>query len=327
MPNELETRVHRAIQEKVFPGCVIGVVRDGEREVLPFGTFTYDAGAASVTPETIYDLASVTKSIPVASLVATFIAEGRIRAADAVRTYLPELQNDFGATVEDLLTYRVRGLRFSELRYRTFEEVRTHILEHGFDGPPGESTYTNLPAYLLGLILERVGGAILPALAHRYFFEPLSMHDTTFFPHDISRIPPTEIVQGGEVRGIVHDESARIFAHARHAVGHAGLFSTAPDILNFLEALLSGKLPAVMEAAQKGWGWQRAESWFMGGRFNPGSFGKTGFTGTSVACDPERRVGLVIFSNRTYPVRPADAASLHSAINRFRSDITDVVLH
>ncbi|MSU73527.1 class A beta-lactamase-related serine hydrolase [Candidatus Kaiserbacteria bacterium] len=327
MRNKIKDRAERAIQEKVFPGCVIGVVRkNGDRTIMPFGNFTYESDSQKVMEDTVYDLASVTKSIPAASLALTLISEGKFRARDAVREYLPELKNDYGATVEDLLTYRVKGTRLSTLHDKTPDEILGIVFQNGFEGVPGRAEYTNLPALLVGLIVERVGDDTLQNLAQKYFFEPLGTHDTTFFPADISRVPPTEVVGGSEVCGIVHDESARIFAFRGRAVGHAGLFSTAPDILNFLEALLAGKLPAVLAGAKKGFGWQRAESWFMGSHFGEGSFGKTGFTGTSVAVDPERDVAFVILSNRTYPQRPPDAASIHSAINTFRADIADILL-
>ncbi len=327
MHKEIQTRAERAIQERVFPGCVVGVVRtDGTREVWPFGRFTYDESAPVVSEDTVYDLASITKSIPTASLALTVMGEGKLRPVDKVAKYLPELKNDYGATIEDLLTYRVKGARLSTLKDKTPDEILSHMSERGFDGPPGKHLYTNIPAFLLGIIVERVTGDTLDALAQKYFFEPLGMKDTTFFPTDISRIPPTELVGDTEVRGIVHDESARVFSRAHRAVGHAGLFSTVPDTLNFLEALLQGKLPAVMDGARKHWGWQKAERWFMGSHFGKGAFGKTGFTGTSVAVDPEHRVAFVILSNRTYPVRPPDAASIHSAINTFRADIADILL-
>ncbi len=331
MHSEIEKRVQAAIGEKVFAGCVIGIVRaDGSREVLPFGNFTYEPDSPIVAEDTIYDLASVTKSIPVASLVAMLIAEGRLGLADTAKRYLPELQNDHGATIEDLLTYRVSGTRLSALRNETVEGILQHIFAHGFDGPAGESKYTNLPAFLLGLILERVGGKPLDTLAEERFFKPLGMLDTTFFPDILptrSNIAPTEMIDGEEIRGIVHDESARVFSRAHRAVGHAGVFSIAPDLLNFLEALLRGQLPVVLEAAQKGLGWQKAEPWFMGSHAGEGAFGKTGFTGTSVAVSPARGIGLVILSNRTYPERPPDATSLTSAINLFRADIADIVFH
>ena|SRR3990167_1196010 len=320
----IHERAEQAIKERIFPGCVVGIIRtDGLREIIPVGTLD---GHASVQEDTLYDLASITKSIPLASLALTLAAEnpgrlpGRFNLPGKVVEYLPELQNDHGATIEDLLRYRVTGPRLSQLGFKTFEEIRTYVFEHGFDGPAGDGAYTNLPAFLLGVIVERVTGEILPALANRYFFEPLGMSDTTFFPSDLERIAPTEIVDDEEIRGIVHDESARVFARARRAVGHAGLFSTAPDLLKFLEALLNGKLPAVVEGAQKGLGWEVKRDW-MGSKGSERVFGKTGFTGTSILCDVERGIGLVILSNRTYPHRPRD----NSAINAFRKDIADIV--
>ena len=82
---------------------------------------------------------------------------------------MPELQNDFGATIEDLLRYRVRGSQLSTLKYTTFEQIRTHIFEQGFAAPPGESEITNLPAFLLGIVLERVGGEILACARAQVF--------------------------------------------------------------------------------------------------------------------------------------------------------------
>jgi len=173
LEEEVRARSQRAIEEKVFPGCVLGIVRqNGTCTILPFGHLSYESNSSSVEENTIYDLASITKSIPVASLTLMLAAgqPGRLNLPGKVVEYLPELQNDYGATIEDLLRYRVTGPRMSDLKFKTFEEIRTHVLEQGFNGPAGESLYTNLPAFLLGLILERVTGKPLPALAHEYFF-------------------------------------------------------------------------------------------------------------------------------------------------------------
>ncbi len=139
--------------------------------------------------------------------------------------------------------------------------------------------------------------------------------------------PKPLFISGSERINEVYIEPARVFARGRRAVGHAGLFSTAPDILNFLEALLQDELPAILSGAQKGLGWHRAEEWFAGSHASRDAFGKTGFTGTSVVVDIERGAGLVILSNRIYPKRPPDAMSLSSAINIFRADIADILLH
>jgi CubicO group peptidase (beta-lactamase class C family) len=209
------------------------------------------------------------------------------------------------------------------------KEIQRHIFATGFADLPGESHYSNLPAYLLGIIAERVGGKKIDVLARETFFEPLNMSSTFFGlgpeSTDISvysTIAPTETEESGDVVGIVHDESARAFAREGIAVGHAGLFSNAPDLTTFLEALLAGSFPYIVKGAQKGLGWELNRGTFMGSHFGPRTFGKTGFTGTSVVCDCDRGIGLVILSNRTYPSRPHN----NEAISAFRRSIADLVL-
>lgn len=316
---DIKERAEQAIAERVFPGCVIGIVRGGERHVLPFGTLAYDE--RKTRGDTVYDLASVTKSIPLASLACILASEGKIRLEEKATAYIPDLQDEHGATLEDLLRYRVRGPRMSTLALSTFGEIRSHMLERGFDGPPGDRAYANAPAFVLGVALENATGETLLALAEKRLFGPMRMHDTTFFPRGIERCAPTEVADGEVVRGVVHDESARIFAKARRAAGHAGLFSTAPDLLAFAQALLSGEHPAIVEGAQQGLGWQVNEPGFMGALASPAAFGKTGFTGTSIIVDSARSLALVILSNRTYPARPVDT----DAINAFRRDIAGIV--
>jgi CubicO group peptidase (beta-lactamase class C family) len=323
MPKRIDERTQRAIEERVFPGCVVGITRlNRGREIFAFGNFTYESGSSTMGEHTIFDVASITKSIPTASLALLLIDQGLMRLTDTVVTYVPELHNDHGATIEDLLRYRVHGIQLSKLRSLTFEEIRTHALEHGFDGAPGEYVYTNLPAFVLGMVVERVGGASIASLAQRYFFGPLCMESTTFFPTP-SDCPPTEIDERGEVQGFPHDESAYRFARARRSVGHAGLFSSVSDLLHFLDMLLRDGV--ITDGAEKGLGWQLNQPWFMGRECRKKTFGKTGFTGTSVVVDREWGMGLVILSNRTWPKRPADSSSIHSAINTFRRDIAEIV--
>lgn len=316
--DKISARAEAAIEERVFPGCVIGTLESGAVEIRSFGTLAYAEEAA--TPETLYDLASITKSIPVAALCSLLVAEGRCALTDLVRTHVKDIEYDYDATIEDLLRYRVRGTRLSTLHYGTFEQIRATAIERGFDGPPGAFQYTNLPALLLGIIIERVTRESLPALAHRYFFEPLGMHHTTFFPA-ADDCAPTEIVDGVEIRGIVHDESARVFAKARRAAGHAGLFSNAGDLLKFAAHMITNPASPMTRAAEDALGWQVADQLFMGTHAGPKTFGKTGFTGTSIMIDVAHAKALVILSTRTYPKRPADDAAIYA----FRRDIADIV--
>lgn len=325
MPKEIETIAARAIKDGVFPGCTIAIVRKGERVLGAYGTLAHNGESAR--EDTIYDMASVTKSIPVSSLILKLIHDGALTLSDLVRTWIPELQNDHAATIEDLLRYRVHGEPMSLIAHLAPKEIQQHIFRSGFTDLPGESHYSNLPAYLLGIIIERVSGKTIDVLARETFFEPLNMQ-STFFPvvglgFDVAHsIAPTETLEDGDVVGIVHDESARAFAREGKVVGHAGLFSNAGDMANFLEALLAGSFPYIVKGAQKGLGWELNRGAFMGSHFGPRTFGKTGFTGTSVVCDCDRGVGLVILSNRTYPNRPENNA----AINTFRYAIADIVL-
>lgn len=306
----LDALAEKAVAESMFPGCVIGTYRSGEQRISRHGE-TYP----------IYDLASITKSIPVAMLAARFINEGKLELHDEVKKFVPEITRDFNATVEDLLCYRVRGARMSTLPLTTCEEIRAHALERGFDAPPGASDYTNLPAFVLGIILERVGGAEIAALAHREIFEPLGMRETTFFP-SANRCAPTEIVDGATIQGVPHDESARVFAIAGRSAGHAGLFSTPEDLLTCAAYFIEHPERAEVRAGQHGLGWQVADASRTGSYTSARSFCKTGFTGTLIVIDVERAAALVILSNRTYPTRPKDESAI-DAFRDFRRSVTD----
>ncbi len=332
MMDAIRTRAEYAIRDRVFPGCVVGIVApDGARHIAAFGAYTYEKNARPVREGSMYDVASVTKSIPTASLALALASEGRLSLEREVAAYLPEMQHHFGALVRDLLLYRVQGARLSELREVAPNMMLPYLFERGFDGPPGESRYANFPALLLGLIIERSAGTTLDILARRYFFDPLRMNDTAFFAGaPLVHAVPTEIDAWRDVvSGVTHDESAYVLAMAGRVCGHAGLFSCAPDLLTYAAALLDGKserFKAIAEGAEAGLGWQLDQPYFMGQHSSHRTFGKTGFTGTSILVDRGRHIALVILSNRTYPTRPPDAASQSCAINVFRRDIADIVL-
>ncbi|TSC62776.1 MAG: beta-lactamase [Parcubacteria group bacterium Athens0416_74] len=328
MREALRARIEAALSARVFRGCAVGVVtRDGAREVVSAGSHTYDANARTVNAATLYDVASITKSIPTASLALVLIEEGTLSLDESIKSSLPELQNDFGATVRDLLTYTVAGPRLSELKELPAEKMLATVFERGFEGPPGESKYTNLPALLLGILLERRMKTTLDILARRYFFDPLKMHDTAFYAGAaFARAAPTELEDWrGMVSGVTHDESAYTLAKAGHVSGHAGLFSTTNDMLIYLHALLEEKdarMGAIVRGAEQGLGWQIGTQAWMGSLASPTTFGKTGFTGTSILVDRERGVAFSILSNRTYPKRP----STDDAIYAFRADIANIIL-
>jgi CubicO group peptidase (beta-lactamase class C family) len=184
----------------------------------------------------------------------------------------------------------------------------------------------------------------LDVLGEKFFFGPLGMSHTLFNPlnkYPKSQILPTEIQdwRGGVVQGSVHDESAYVLGQ-NSAVGSAGLFSTVPDLLLFLEVFLHEGLIGgnryfsedIINQIQtnqlsrmdscSGLGWELNQRRYMGKYASENMFGKTGFTGCSVVCDLKRDFGLVILSNWTYPKRQKNP----SLISNFRSNVTDVVI-
>lgn len=344
---QIQDRIARAIDAKVFPGCVVGVVHaSGERWILPFGFFA-DKSSRPIEESSIFDVASITKSIPSASLALKLIEEGRISPEDQAARFLPELNNSYRNKIfiKHLLTQTLDyGIRLSAYKDRTPEEILEIIFKAELKSRPGSKfSYSNATSVLLGLVVERVYGQQLDFLSEKYFFQPLSMTRTTFHPKRFSleNIVPTEIDpwRGYLIQGEVHDESAFRLSQ-KYIPGSAGLFSTAPDLLNFLEMLLNEGVfqgqkifeKATLQMMSRNWiedigeksglGWELDQKRYMGRFSSSSTIGKTGFTGCSCLVDLDKKIGLVILSNYTYPRRKPDAV----LINQVRSDIADIVL-
>ena len=210
---------------------------------------------------------------------------------------------------------------------------------------PGERfVYSDINFFLLGDIVRRVSGLSLDRFARERVFEPLGMKDTTFNPSPalVPRIAPTEKLyqygwpcHGPEMtmlRGFVHDPTARRMGGV---AGHAGLFSTAADLATYCRMLLNGGVhdgqrilsplgvekmttPATpeLEANTRGLGWD-IDSTFSSNRgelLPIGSFGHTGFTGTSIWIDPITEMFVVFLSNRVHPDGKGDVTPLRARV-------------
>jgi CubicO group peptidase (beta-lactamase class C family) len=338
--------LENATHDLTFPGASFGMLSGTEELLITCGQLTYAHASQVVTPRTMYDIASVTKSIPVACLIMQLVEQDKISLDDRVIDYIPEIDNNYREKmlIRHLLTYTVvydlkQGLG------ETSKGGRAAVLEILFHAPlkaePGTSYfYTNAPAILLGLILERLAQTTLDVIANERFFKPLGMSSTTFHPEgfDSLDIAPTEVTSTGEIRGVVHDESAAAFVSEGFVAGNAGVFSTASDLLIFCRLLLNGgdfdgkryfqpntvqamytpQLNNIGESA--GLGWEMGKPQFMGTKMSTSGFGKTGFTGTIVLIDPVKRA-MVLLSNRTFPDRPSNRDS----INLVRRELADLV--
>ena len=347
MKKLIQERIEKAISDKVFPGAVLGVIfQTGKRLILPFGHFTYEEGASLMREDSVFDIASITKSIPTSSLALRLICGGKINLEDPVIQYIPELKFLHCETVQvkHLLTQTLSfGFRLSDYKDKTADEILDIIFKTDHSYKPGTKySYSNATSILLGLVVERVCGDRLEPLAQKFFFEPLGMDRTTFYPERFKKnnIVPTELDPWRQrvIQGEVHDESAYRLSQ-KQPVGSAGLFSTAADLLRFMEMLLNdgcinrirflsreildlaqeNQIPGL--DAQAGLGWEIDAAKFMGKFAGQKTFGKTGFTGCSVVINRMIGVGFALLTNYTYPRRRRN----HDLMNNIRRDLADII--
>lgn len=345
MEEKLKEVLHKGVAEHVFPGAVVGVLQGGKRTVIPVGHFTYEGSSPEVTTETPYDTASITKSVPVGLLALKFIEERKLSLDDQVNAYVPEITRPYAeqGLIRHLLTYSYVLQKNADPHYRVEALMGPDVLEYlftrEFEYMPGTHyQYSNAPANLLGLILERVSGERLYALSERLILEPLAMQRSTFSPANPKSVPPTEIDSWrGEVQGVVHDEQAFVLQRDGQDSGASGLFAPADDLLNVAELILARGVfrgsrlfaPETVDlmctnalagiGASCGVGWELSQPRFMGQYANEHMIGKTGFTGASIAINPRTSRACVLLSNRTYPTR-TDAEGI-SAVRRVVADI------
>jgi uncharacterized protein YbbC (DUF1343 family)/CubicO group peptidase (beta-lactamase class C family) len=245
-----------------------------------------------------------------------------VRLNDPVAKYLPE----FGKFGKDEITVRQLLTHFSGLRedldlkppWQGKETAFRLANEEKPVTPPGSQfRYSDINYIVLGELVERVSAMPLDKYAYAHIFQLLGMTETQFLPEARSnaRIAPTEYDEANRMlRGVVHDPTA----HRMGGVaGHAGLFGTAADLSKFAQAMLDGSFPLAPATVQKmttpqqppvatilrGLGWD-IDSPFSSNRgelLPIGSFGHTGFTGTSLWIDPATNTYIIILSNAVHP--------------------------
>ncbi len=346
----IEPLISEAIAEKKLPGAVV-LIGQGDRTVYheAIGQRAIVPSPEPMTPDTIFDLASLTKVVATTTSVMMLVEEGKIALNDRVSAFIPGFER-YGKgtiTIRHLLTH-VSGLRpdvdLAELWTGSDTAIALAIEEVPLSAPGTRFIYSDINFFLLGDIVRRVSGVPLDRFSHDRIFAPLGMSDTAFTPQASwqTRIAPTESCApfawpcGGPdvklLRGTVHDPTARRMGGV---AGHAGLFSTAEDLATFCRMLLGGgtyrgaRILSPLTVAKmtsratppeepnvRGLGWD-IDSLFSSNRgelMPVGSFGHTGFTGTSLWIDPASGLFVVFLSNRVHPDGKGDVTSLRSRI-------------
>jgi beta-N-acetylhexosaminidase len=343
----------RALVDDAFPGGVLAVGWNDQLALHPFGRLTRDTKSAPVTADTMYDMASVTKVVVTTTSIMMLWQQKRIDLDAPVSRYLPEFAA--AAKTDPNPTWRARikvrnlllhdsGLPAVRQFFKDtkgYEDIIHRALSEPLVYEPGTKVeYSDLGFMLLGEIVQRLSGERLDQFAEQEIFEPLGMRDSMFNPPRSlrSRIAPTELDQSYRNRliwGEVHDENSWAM---EGVAGHAGLFSTAPDISAFAQMMLNGgiyndhrllnrstieQFTARQEigSSARTLGWDVVTQPSSAGHdFSPEAFGHTGFTGTSIWLDPERDLFVVLLTNRVNPTRA------NEKIRQVRPAVHDAVL-
>ena len=319
-----------AVADSAWPGAVLMIGQGDEiiyHEAVGYHTYKQKN---QTKKDDIFDLASISKVIGTTSAVMKLVESGKLSLDDLAVKYLPELQgpDDINTEIKKTITVRhllthTAGFEPFRLFYKMDCSVDARwdsVFQSELQYLPGDSTvYSDIGLLVMGKIVEKVTGMPQDEYLKKVVFAPLGMKDTGYNPDPelLSRIVPTEIKDGELIHGYVHDENT----HSLGGVaGHAGLFSTAPDLSRFCRMMLhEGMLDGVRifkpetiklftsrinENSSRCLGWDSPEGESSGGLFiSPHSFGHTGYTGTSLWIDVENNVYVILLTNAVHPDR------------------------
>ncbi len=328
----LDGAITLAIEQGRLPGAVLVVGHNGQIVYRKaYGKRALVPAPEPMTADTIFDIASLTKVVATTSSLMKLFEEGKFRLNDKITEYIPEFQGGKSdITIRNLLTH-FSGLAPDVPLSPDWTGYQTGIRLAATtppEGPPGvRFVYSDINFILLGELVHRLSGQMVSEYARQNIFLPLGMRETTFQPPAslAARIAPTErLGRGAPLRGVVHDPTAR---NMGGVAGHAGVFSTADDLARFAQMMLNQGQGSGMrlfspltiekftepqsppdQAILRALGWD-IDSPLSGNRgelFPIGSYGHTGFTGTSLWIDPSTKTYVILLANSVHPTaRPA----------------------
>ncbi|HEX9280673.1 MAG TPA: serine hydrolase domain-containing protein [Gemmatimonadales bacterium] len=346
--------------DSAFPGAVVAVGNHNHIALLAaVGHYGVD-DPRPMTTETLFDLASLTKVIGLTTACILLVDQKKLDLDAPVQYYLPEFRGTGKekVTIRHLLTHS-SGLpawrplfRETESREAALALVDTTPLD---TVPGARYLYSDLGAIVLTQVVERITKTRIDQYLDTAVFKPLGMTTTRYLPPAEwqGRIAPTEmdtVFRHRMIRGEVHDENT---GRLEGISGHAGLFSTGPDMATFAMWLLRSDavgqsrattggdgppaparprptLPVVQEfttrqdlppGSSRALGWDTpSEHSSAGTKLSTHAFGHTGFTGTSIWLDPDRDLFIILLTNRVHPTRA------NTKILKVRPRVADLVV-
>ena len=344
-----ESILNSAVQDHLIPGAVLIVGHHGKVVYRRcYGSRSLEPVQERMTLDTVFDMASLTKPLMTATAVMQLYEQGKLSPNDPVSKYVP----DFAADGKQDITIRQLLTHYSGLPpdisladpWEGKQEAYTRAFAVKPIHPPGvQFVYSDVNFIVLGALVEKISGLTLDEYAQRFIIKPLGLTHTRYLPPVSWKpsIAPTQYDQGGMLRGIVHDPTSRRMGGV---AGHAGLFSTGDDMAVYaqnlldrlagrpshfplsrivLQKMVAPEQPAT-GTALRGFGWD-IDSPYSGNRgtlFPVGSFGHTGFTGTSLWIDPVSDSYVVLLTNSVHPNGPKSITELRGKV----ADVAAVAL-
>lgn len=326
-----------AVEEKAPPGAVVIIGHNGKVVYRKaFGYRSLEPRQEPMTIDTVFDMASLTKCLATATSLTRMLELGQIRLNEPVSKYLPEFAQNGkqDISIRQLVTHYSGLAPDLDLKqpWQGYDTGIKMAMEEPPENPPGTRfVYSDINYIVLGEVIHKLSGMPLDKYAAVHIYQPLKMTHTTFNPPASwrSKIAATEYDENGVMlKGIVHDPTARRMGGV---AGHAGLFSTADDVAKFAQAMLNGGKPILsalsvekmatpqqppVGASLRGIGWD-IDSPFASNRgelFPVGSYGHTGFTGTSLWIDPVTDTYVIILGNGVHPRGGAALVALRTKV-------------
>ncbi|AQY50795.1 beta-lactamase [Listeria weihenstephanensis FSL R9-0317] len=305
----LDTLLKKLVADEIVPGISYALITPHRTKQHVIGLKQYIPEKITLEPEAVYDIASLTKVIATTTLLLQHMEAGKIAIVDKVCDYLPDFRYP-EVTILQLLTHS-SGLakNIPGFQIDTKEDVYRYCIETPQRMPAGTNvSYADANFLLLGYIVEQLGGN-LEQQVQSSILDPIGMTDSCFHPSNPYSCVPTELhPERGLVIGEVHDFKAW---KMRGVAGHAGLFSTLPDLIRFAKAIINDGGPILTKETvtamrqnytptlnrSRGLGWDLVPS---GDHF---ALYHTGFTGTFIVIDVPQKTALIVLTNRVHPRR------------------------
>lgn len=310
----------QGLSERLYSALTYAVAVDGKLVAHEFvGTVDYSPGARPVDVGTRFDVASLTKPVATAACTMRLLEQGVLNLNFAIAPILEPvfgpLPNLADVEIRDLLTHtsglppipQEPALGGADMS-RIADNQRRAALTSPLLRPPGVAfTYSDTGYMVLADVLTVLTGETIDSLTDRLIAKPLRMNATRFLPSGDNIALTDSTIQRGEV----HDPRARAVGGV---AGHAGLFSTAHDLLVFAEAIRTGGAPILSQASTDRFKASQIPAtagamsygWFVNGNdllpkgdlFSDDSYGHSGFTGCAMIVDPRYSVTAVLLTNR-----------------------------